>query len=217
MKHEAADPLLTVVDKLTKPTFKHLWVDTPEGKRVRTVEHPALLRQLEDAVTASMGNDGRSKSTSAMERNMLDSEALFEFLRIKSQIGDWCRLRDVQPTRDPVQDLRAWHVAHIGQSRPQDDFYVEQLRGWVGIIRARLDPPKRFEITQPCPVCGVAEVMDADGLVSKAVVVEYRDYGTSTPIRPRAVCRNALCQAVWDGLEAIEELGDELREKASGQ
>ncbi|KTR02087.1 DUF7341 domain-containing protein, partial [Curtobacterium luteum] len=77
--------LLDAVDALTKPTIDHVRQTTDDGEYLRTVpvEHPPLLQQLADAVVPSAGNDGGSKSASARERNVLDSDALWELTRIE--------------------------------------------------------------------------------------------------------------------------------------
>lgn len=72
--------LLDAVDALTKPSVENVKQTTDDGTYLRTVpvEHPPLLQQLADAVVPSAGNDGGSKSASARERNIVDSEALWE-------------------------------------------------------------------------------------------------------------------------------------------
>ena len=145
---------------------------------------------------------------------MLDSEALYQFGQISSAIGDWCRIVGVVPTRDALVDLRRWYVAHTARTDTQDDWYIRELRRWAHLITAKLDPPRRFELEYPCPICGQSKYTDAEGNELKfPVVVEYRDYGTAESIRPNATCR--ACTAVWRGEPSIRELGDEMTEKAA--
>ena len=150
--------------------------------------------------------------------NVLDSDALFQAAKIRAAITDWCRLAGAPVTKDLVRDLRAWCDA-VERGRagrewaeaavPAIDAYVDRLRGWRRSIDAKLDPPRRVELRSGCPVCGATTWENAEGASAPfPLVVEYHDYGTAEAVRPRAVCR--ACRTEWDGLGAIEELGDEL-------
>jgi len=147
---------------------------------------------------------GRGGGTSlASERAALNSDALHKALVIQSQIGDWCRMAGVKPTRDSITDLEAWHTA----TPDAGDWYVAQLEKWAREIDAMLNPVKRFDITTHCPICGVKEWTNHDG---ERCMWPLK---AETPTM-RVLC--LACDAVWDGVPAVEELREELDEKEAG-
>lgn len=214
------DALREAVDALTKPEKRQyrqpvLEDDKTVGHKMKVIILPPLLSRLADSVTSSIGSGGRSSGSSPWTMNPLDSEALFAFGKITAAISDWCRIIKVEPSRDAVVALDRWFAAY--NAHPDynaDGFYFEQLREWRSIITGKLDPARKFEIQVPCPICGQTKWLDPEGNEAPyPIVVEYRDYGTAEAIKPRALCR--ACNNVWLGTGSIEELGEELREKAS--
>lgn len=209
------DPLLEAVEALTKPQTDHIAQRTDSGRWIKahTVQHPPLLQRMHEAVTPSGGNDGASKSAAAAERSLLDVSALYEYVKITSQIRSWLVLLEVQPTKDPVLDLQKWHVAHLADKDHADDWYIRILRGWAGHIRRLLDKPKSFTIPGACPVCGATEWGDMlNGGGTQVIKVEYRlDDDGATPKDHSALCQ--ACKLVWEGHDAVMELADELTEK----
>lgn len=210
--------LLDAIDALTKPTIDNVKQTTDDGEYLRTVpvEHPPLLQQLADAVVPSAGNDGGSKSASARERNVIDSDALYELLLIQKQLMDMCAWVGVTGNRaDLPATLRAWHVGYIGRAQlDSEDWYIALLNKWAGQIRQRMERPKSFEAGYPCPICGPLPWVGSDGeSYPNMLIVEYpRDEPNLAAAR--TICRNPDCRAEWKGIGAIEELGDELRETA---
>ena len=214
--------LLDAVDALTKNQVEHFPQKADDGSwlKAHTVTLPPLLLRLAQSVTSSTGSGGRQSGSSPWAASMLDSESLYQFGQIKQAIGDWCRMVSVIPTRegDPdmraLTDLRQWYIAHTARTDTQDEWYIRELRRWAHLITSKLDPPRRFELEYPCPICGQSKYTDAEGNELKfPVVVEYRDYGTAESIRPKALCR--ACEAVWRGEPSIRELGDEMTQKAA--
>lgn len=212
--------LREAVDALTLDHVEHLPQRADDGAwlRVHTVVQPAALARLAAAVASSTGSGGRRSGSDRWAMNVLDSDALFQAAKIRAAITDWCRLAGVPVTKDLVRDLRAWCDA-VERGRPGPEWeraaapaldgYVERLRGWLRSIEAKLDPPRRVELRSACPVCGATHWESAEGISAPfPLVVEYHDYGTAESVRPRAVCR--ACRIEWDGLGAIEELGEEL-------
>lgn len=211
------DPLLAAVEALTKPVIDHVAQRTDSGRWVRTitVEHPPLLQQMHDAVTPSGGNDGNSKIASPAERAVLDVTALYEYVKITSQIRDWVRIAGGTPDRDPIVNLQRWHM--LTQAVPDFDGtgYTRRLHGWAHHIRAMLDKPRSFTIPGACPVCGATSWGDAiNGGGTHVIKVEYRlDDDGQTPKDHSALCQS--CRTVWDGHDAVVELADELNEKGT--
>ena len=176
--------------------------------RPLTVFTDALLVQLQDAVTSAIGNGGGGGTATG---SVLNDEAWYRLSLIRSQLGDWCRMVDVRPTRtDCVKDLRAWHVAFLG-SNVDPAFYVRTLVGWAFTIRELIDPPKRVPLRGACPVCGADHWFGVDG--SRRASPVAVEYDHSNPYRSvRAVCRVGSCGTEWTGVEAVEELVAEMTE-----
>lgn len=155
------------VDDLTLP--RNVKVSTDDGHTWATED--ALLVQLEDAIHSTTGRSGgRSASHTRM---ILDADALMQFHRITSTIGDWCRMAGAKAQRDPVKDLRAWHVAILAT---QDDtgFYLEQMKSWAALIRSKLAPRSTLEWLKPCPECNADDYVNEEGdTVAHPVVIDY--------------------------------------------
>lgn len=218
--------LRDAVDALTLDGVERIPQRTDDGKllRIHTVVRPSPLARLAAAVASSTGSGGRRSGSDRWAMNVLDSDALHQAAQIRAAITDWCRRDGVPVTRDLVRDLRAWsdgvavaQAAGVGDPARQTVIIaarVDRLRAWARAIEAKLDPPRRVELRFACPVCGRADWENADGAMAPfPLVVEYHDYGTAQAVEPRALCR--ACRTEWDGLQAIEELGDELGELVS--
>jgi hypothetical protein len=198
--------LLDTVDELTLP--KPVKVPTDDGYTWATED--ALLVQLREAVSSSL-RSGSGSGGAPWTRNVLDSDALHTASIITATIGDWCRMAGAEYTRDPVKDLRAWYVARLAATNPEE-FYLGQLRKWVGQIRVMVTPPKTLEITAACPICGQGEyVNDMGETVKHPLQMTYRATEERFWRGAKVACR--ACLNVWSGVEAMEELREEIDEK----
>lgn len=219
--------LLDTVDLLTKPRHDHIAQIDDDGTwlKAHTTEYPPLLVQLKQAVNPST-NTSVGSSSLASTRNLIDSDALFEYGKISSAIGDWCRIYQVQTTRDPIVDLRRWYVAFIGN--PSDSgWHLRELKRWAGVVMNILEPPKKFDLVVPCPVCGQDEYPNQDGdMLAHPLVGTYRLDTAGTVVSPKVICRavrtddsglQTPCGAEWDSFDAMEELGQELAERHADQ
>lgn len=213
--HETPRDLLAAIHDLTKPTIDHIKQTTDDGQYIgtHTVEHLPLLVQIEQAVTPSTGNDGGSKSSSPRERNVVDSTALFEYAKMTAAIRDWCRIVEATISRDPVTDLERWYIAFTRYTVRDDTWHLRELRRWARVIRNHLDPPKKLEVTVPCPICGPGPWVDADGETqTNRLTLEYRLDDDDRPRDQRTICRNPNCATTWEGDDAMAELAEELAE-----
>lgn len=208
--------LLDAVDALTKPTVDNIKQTTDDGEYLRTVpvEHPALLQQLADAVVPSAGNDGGSKSASARERNVLDSDALWELTKIETELRDWLRHdRAAFDRNDLPASLRRWYVAYNAQTQ-QDaaEWYLSELRRWERVILSRLDRTvKQIPTGYLCVLCGTQQWVDPDGERQPArLILSYRRDEDGRTSEERVTCQR--CRTGWESMDAIKELGDELTE-----
>ncbi|MDK8171738.1 hypothetical protein QP735_04265 [Curtobacterium citreum] len=214
--------LLDAVDALTKPTVENVKQTTDDGEYLRTVpvEHPALLQQLADAVVPSAGNDGGSKSASARERNVLDSDALWELTKIQTELRDWMRHeRHLFDRADLPATLRRWYVGYIRQvtAAELDEWHVRELRRWERVITAKLDRSiKQWDTGKLCPICKQARWTDQHGDSQPARLVgSYRCDEDGRTSEERIVCQR--CRESWDNRDAIKELGEELVEISSAR
>lgn len=220
------ETLLDAVDALTKPTVEHLSQTDDEGNWLRnhSVEHLPLLTALKNAINPS-SNTAAGSSSLASTRNLIDSDAMFEYGKMTGAIGDWCRIYKVPITKDAITNLRQWYIAF--ELNPSDSgWHEKELRRWAGVIRNILEPPRKFEITVSCPVCGKDDYPNADGeLVPHPLVGTYRLNEAGSVTNPRVTCRavrmddsglQTPCGAEWDSFEAMEELGQEIQERHAG-
>jgi hypothetical protein len=159
--------LLDTVDELTLP--KPVKVPTDDGYTWATED--ALLVQLEEAIRSTTGRTGgRSASHTRM---ILDADALMQFHKITSTIGDWCRMAGAKVARDPVQDLRAWYVTTL-KSNDTTEFYLQQMQSWAALIRGKLSPKTMLEILGACPECAATTWENDEGeTIQHPVIVQY--------------------------------------------
>lgn len=209
--------LLDAVDALTMSAIDHVTQKADDGTYVRTVsiEHPPLLQQLADAVVPSAGNDGGSKSASARERNVLDSDALWELTRIETELRDWLRHdRTALDRLDLPASLRRWYVGYNAHatSAELDDWHVRELRRWERVITARLDRSvKQIPTGYLCVLCKDQQWIDQDGERQPArLILSYRRDEDGRTSEERVTCQR--CRTTWGNWDAIKELGEELTE-----
>lgn len=207
MINEAA-LLREAVDELTRPTFTKVSQDVDGRERVTRVEHPPLLRQLDEAIRGVMAETAGGASSSASTRSLVNGDAFHQFTLISNAIREWCRLASLEPRRDPVEGLRAWHAATLAQDIPHA-WHTSQLRKWAGTIRAVVNPHRELSITAPCPNCGGTRYENADGdEANHPVVVTYRP--DDSDILRTATARCRACDMEWRGLNALRALAFEL-------
>lgn len=190
------DDLIEAVEALTK--VRHVMIDTDDGPRWATGE--PRLKQLQEAVYASMGDRGGAGGLKS-ERSLLSSDALYRASVIQSQIGDWCRMESVKPTRDPIIDLEAWCQVRITDPKRPDDWHIQQLEKWAREIDGMFNRPRTVDITTSCPVCGERSYEDDNG-----DICTWPLKATADPFKVE--CRS--CGITWDGPDAAEELADEI-------
>jgi hypothetical protein len=204
--------LLAAVDALTLVEHDHVAQKSDDGRwlKAHTVTHPSLLQRMADAVTPSSNRDTASAS-SASTRSPIDTVALFEYAKMSTQIKSWCLMVKVAPDRDPAVGLRRWYTARLADNDRDDTWYTRQLTGWANLIRDHLNPPQSFTIKAPCPVCLSTGFGDAiNGGDTWPIEVRYRLTDDVRVTDEIARCR--VCQAVWQGHDAVTELADELSE-----
>lgn len=159
------------------------------------------LDRLERAIGSSIGSGGRSGGSDPAAMNMLDSDALFKSLMIKTAIVDWCVRAKVPRGADASKNLIAWHDSlKPGEDRTNE---IRRMYSWVDLIDGFLDRREEIEITEPCTACNEATWVDANGDEHpNPVRVTYRKedpLGTA-----EATCNH--CDEKWTGEMAIRSL-----------
>ncbi len=153
--------LLGAVDALTLPTRTKVIHHSTDGAALcttecsgephthtSTVENDSLLTQLDAAIRETFSDRPGSASSLAHTRGVLDSTALFLFMRIYSQITDWARAAGAPHRETPAESLRAWYVV---RDEEQDAARARILRGWAAQIVAALDPEETIQRKERCP------------------------------------------------------------------
>jgi hypothetical protein len=204
--------LLDAIDELTKPVVLHFPQVGDDGKwlRAHTTQLPSLLAQLEAAIHSSIS--GKAGGGDPATRAVLNSDALFEFARIRSTLGDWCRIEKVRVTRDVSSDLRRWYVARLTRET-DDEFYVRELVKWAGIIRYRLEPACTWEVDAACPTCKkftwtdtfeTPEGAELEWVRNRPILVEYRLGARDILSASLGTCR--ACGAEWKGSSGLRSM-----------
>jgi len=229
------DPLLAAVEALTKPTRTKYLQDVIErwttkdaegvehehakviDRKTVTVEHAPLLDQFRDAVLPSSNTAAGSPSLDST-RNVIDSTAMYEYSKIAAQTADWCRIVNAQTVRDARLNLLHWYprFRYLNAAPQAESWYVNQLRAWARLIRAHLDPPRRRNITYPCPVCGQSSWRNDDEGGMWPLELRYRVDENNRPIIENAICRACEPVTTWETPAAVYELITELEERHAG-
>lgn len=184
------------------------------GSQKITVTLPALLEQLDEAIRSSMGGNTPGAKL-ASEGSVLNVSALYEAMKIESQVGDWCRMVGVRPSKDTAQDLRAWHAAILSKNLEdaRESWYVTTLNTWAHTIRNLLDPWREMDLPDKCPICGASSWWDkATGTeFLRPLIIKYRPEGADMVQQSRAMCR--ACEQVW----TVRELAYELEQSVQSE
>lgn len=200
--------LLEAVDALTQPiplktiTQKRRdgqFVVDGRGNPIMTVVKttlPALLDQLEEAVTSSMGGTTKGGSLGST-RNVLNAAALDQAFTIRDRIREWGVIVDARLAGTLSERLRAWHAATLSRNLTvtDTDFYVGVLLGWKNFISNTLDPARELDLPWECPVCGADTWWDGGLEYRRPLVIRYRPGGPDTVQHARALCK--ACEHVW--------------------
>lgn len=208
--------LLQAVQNLTRPVMEHFPQVDDDGHLIKlhSTQSVPLLEQFHEAISGQP-QAGAGGSSLPSTRNLVDGDALFEYAKMASATRGWCRMVGASYAHDPAANLDAWYPVFTAQNHDdaRADWYRRELRRWASVIRAILEPPRKFEVTVPCPVCKNTHWVNPDGdLMPWPILVEYRLERDGSMSSPKAFCRVEACDAVWSSLEAIEELGQELEE-----
>lgn len=148
----------------------------------RLIPLPSLYAQLAEAVVT---RQSERLTTSPRSMPPLWTEALDLVAEIDRVAASWCVAEDT-PRR---LDL----VAYRERYTPDDGWLVAERRdvvlGWVRRGTELLDPPRRLEVTAPCPACGQRSVQrasdDGEMVRAPALVVD------------RAGCACQACGHTW--------------------
>ena len=206
------NPLLEAVEALAKPNRSKVLV----GADLATVSLPPLLEQLENAIRGSIVGIGGSGSL-ANERNVLDGDALFRFMKISTTIKEWARMAGSEVTAENMgRTLTAWYLAYTSKAVTidQERFYTRQMEGWARAIVDKLNPRVTLLLSDRCPVCDAETWWNAsDRLEYTHPLISSYPEGSEDPVNEAtAMCR--ACATVWGARELAYALEEKAREKA---
>ena len=227
-----SNDLLAAVDALSKPT--HTDVKQPRyktltdaegrpqvddngtvrreenGTRNTRLEQPPLLDLMDAAVRGELNTVEGGGESLKFTRGMLDSDALFQLMRISSAIRDWAQASDAPRRHTLAGQLRAWYVAYTETEQPEAAirFRVRVLDGWANLIREKIDPHDEYIQPDPCPnpecAQGVDELTGRPTLFDQKTRERYTDPlvitfrrsdGAEMVNNARARCR--ACGMTW--------------------
>jgi hypothetical protein len=211
-------PLLTLmnnVDKLTRPYTDRIELEENGKTNTVTVEHPALLDQLNESILSSQSL-GRRGSTLASQRNVLDASAYMLQHAIEQALKlMWAQYNDKPMPKDHKRALQAWHTHFRKQVTDRqltaDNVWkhVRHTSNWIKQIETKFDPPITLEVTRPCPDCGHQFVYNEHNERVSAVIVTWqRSFDKSL-----ATCRG--CDKSWVGESELRQLRYDIDQKDS--
>lgn len=160
MTEKPKPTLLDALFALTRPQTVAEWQEeVPEkgiSREIKKRTNPPLLDWLRVLVGNNIGGSGGGKA--ARERTPIDIAALTLYEDIDGRVRSWLDELGARLGKDVTltQALKSWHTLWIGRPRDPklEDAYADVLTGWKQRVEDILDPPKRIEITAPCPACG---------------------------------------------------------------
>jgi hypothetical protein len=179
------------------------------------VQAPALLDELRDAASASVGGSGSSGSSAPNERTALNIAAFTMYEDITGRIGEMYASsaeQRLRPTKDPKHNLRGWldafeHDERLGEvNATQLRVQRQRLASFVERITDLSDPPSVKEITGSCPVIDCGErywTIDREGTRTSTLYVQIRPGQALT-------ARCHWCGSTWTGETQLEDLAVEL-------
>lgn len=210
------DPILAlnkVVDELTQ---EHSVTVDQKGVFLGLRTEHALLLKLRTAVASNMGGgDGAGKA--GRERVPLNVGARDLYDRITADITEWYgRETDYAEHGRPTPEvtLRQWFIRFVNRYRQLDisdtafDRQIVLVESWVQQIRDLLDPPFRWPLTSPCPICGLEWVslykVDDPAEIERVRVLNAveREHIEESYV----ICRNPECGRIWKGVMAARDL-----------
>jgi hypothetical protein len=230
--------LFQLVEELTQPHRTPVYW---HGEFIRFRPDRPLLDALREARTGNIGNAAGGSGTAAHERSTLNIAASQLWGDIHKRIRAWAINADVprhwamtggQPIdwTDPNQLLRAWHVRILSNANFDERAFTSTLRGWITQISDLcIDPPRRWSVAAPCPLCDARWVIDTGGVgwvalnadgnflnppinaTNLAAITHNGQRADALGVIERdpadnsvTVCRN--CEAVWAGVHGAREL-----------
>jgi hypothetical protein len=203
---DTGNPIADLRDRVDRLTIRHVVrVTGPDGTYKGDRPELPLLTQLRDAITANIGPGNGNKALH--ERSNHNSTASQLFSDIEKPVRQWAITAGYVPNGHPVEEvLRGWYSA-VYLDRDLDlRYYNAALADWIDQIVNLFDPPHRYPLNAPCPICGqtwVTSIEDGHEKRSYALNVVERD--APDPIH-LVTCRNPDCGATWHGIEGAEAL-----------
>jgi hypothetical protein len=212
--HEPAPrTLLDAVDAITKPQVMLNWVGEPGIGKIARRTDPPLLDMLENAIGGNIGGDRAGKP--ARERIPIDLTVELLIEELDGRFRAWIIDLGHKPKGhiSLTHLLRSWYLLWISghPNTTTEDPYRLALESYRTRILDAINPPKRIELTAPCPICGNewvdigprqldGTIHPLDAEIVHALTVIERD----TLNESYAICQ--ACNRVWRGIGAMRQL-----------
>lgn len=162
-----------------------------------------LILMLKDARYPNLGRTKGGGGTG----DMLDMKALTMYETIDAGVKTWLdhyRRPHDGGLLELVKRLHETLTAEYAGDRLEDpDRMFAMFPTWVQRIEDLLDPPREWELTEPCPTCGEHHSTDENGGQKWAVRVPVKE-GRGVI----AECHE--CGAMWAGQTALAELAESM-------
>ena len=218
------------LDKLVKTlTTEHDEIIDQKGEFLGMRREQGLLLKLRVAVASNTGG-GEGAGKPGRERAPINVGAADLQDRIVSDIREWygreTEYAEGHGRPSPERTLQQWYIRYINRYRSgqiSDEGFARQMsivESWVTQIRDLLDPPFRFPLTSPCPICNqewvTAYAADDPNEIERVRVlnaVERESIEDSY-----VICRNPECGRIWRGVyqaRALRTLIDDAEKAKS--
>lgn len=162
-----------------------------------------LILMLKDARYPNLGRTKGGGGTG----DMLDMKALTMYETIDAGVRTWLdhyRRPHDGGLLELVKRLHETLTAEYAGDRLEDpDRMFAMFPTWVQRIEDLLDPPREWELTEPCPECGEHHSTDEDGGQKWAVRVPVKEGRAIV-----AECHE--CGRMWAGQAALAELAQSM-------
>ena len=191
-------------------------IDDKHGTFLGSRTELPLLLKLRTAQASNIGGAGGA-GKAGRERVPLNVGAADLYDRIQGDIREWFgRETDYAEHGRPLPEvvLQQWYLRYVNRWRAQEitDASVwereRDVQNWITQIRDLLDPPFRFPLTAPCPICGKEWVTlnNEDDENEREQVRVLNAVERERIEDSYVVCRNPECGRIWRGVHEARQL-----------
>ena len=162
---------------------------------------PGLIAQLRESTTEGIGGNGGSSGFHPKIPIAVGAYTLYESIQ-KTAGNEYERLTGTKKHNTIEDNIQGW-AAHATINPTEQEHCLNTLDRWIDDIQELLNPPRRWELSHPCPICKekyVIRVVDDEKTRAAALIVTAKDGGVAS-------CR--ACGVEWTSGE-WQELAEAL-------